>query len=90
MARKGLAKLFAETRIPCHVTGVGSIFLTHFGKTVVLDASDAAKSDRALLFFLPTKMAALSFAHEESDIKNLLEATEKIIVDSKLFKQQHS
>ncbi|MDQ4067372.1 MAG: aspartate aminotransferase family protein, partial [Thermoproteota archaeon] len=103
MATKGLAKLFAETRIPCHVTGVGSIFLTHFGKTVVLDASDAAKSDRALLkryhlalmanygiFFLPTKMAALSFAHEESDIENLLEATEKIIVDSKLFKQQHS
>ncbi|MDQ3888907.1 MAG: aspartate aminotransferase family protein [Thermoproteota archaeon] len=103
MARKGLAKLFEETRIPCHVTGVGSIFLTHFGKTVVLDASDAAKSDRALLkryhlalmanygiFFLPTKMAALSFAHEESDIENLLEATEKIIVDSKLFKQQHS
>jgi glutamate-1-semialdehyde 2,1-aminomutase len=68
-----------------------------------LDASDAAKSDRALLkryhlalmanygiFFLPTKMAALSFAHEESDIEKLLEATEKIIVDSKLFKQQHS
>jgi glutamate-1-semialdehyde 2,1-aminomutase len=103
MARKGLAKLFAETRIPCQVTGIGSIFLTHFGKTVVLDASDAAKSDRALLkryhlalmanygiFFLPTKMAALSFAHEESDIEELLEATEKIIVDSKLFKQQHS
>jgi glutamate-1-semialdehyde 2,1-aminomutase len=103
MATKGLAKLFAEIRIPCHVTGVGSIFLTHFGKTVVLDASDAAKSDRALLkryhlalmanygiFFLPTKMAALSFAHEESDIEKLLEATEKIIVDSKLFKQQHS
>jgi glutamate-1-semialdehyde 2,1-aminomutase len=103
MARKGLAKLFAETGIPCQVTGVGSIFLTHFGKTVVLDASDAAKSDRALLkryhlalmanygiFFLPTKMAALSFAHEESDIEKLLEATEKIIVDSKLFKQQHS
>jgi glutamate-1-semialdehyde 2,1-aminomutase len=102
MARKGLAKLFAETGIPCQVTGVGSIFLTHFGKTAVLDASDAANSNRALLkryhlalmanygiFFLPTKMAALSFAHEESDIEKLLEATEKIIVDSKLFKQQH-
>ncbi len=99
MARKGLAKLFAESGIPCHVTGVGSIFLTHFGKSVVLDASDAAKSDRALLkryhlalmanygiFFLPTKMAALSFAHEESDIEDLVDATEKIITDTKVFK----
>jgi glutamate-1-semialdehyde 2,1-aminomutase len=99
MARKGLAKLFAESGIPCHVTGVGSIFLTHFGKSAVLDASDAAKSDRALLkryhlalmakygiFFLPTKMAALSFAHEESDIEDLLDATEKIITDTKVFK----
>ena len=99
MARKGLAKLFAESGIPCHVTGVGSIFLTHFGKSVVLDASDAAKSDRTLLkryhlalmanygiFFLPTKMAALSFAHEESDIEDLVDATEKIITDTKVFK----
>jgi glutamate-1-semialdehyde 2,1-aminomutase len=99
MARKGLAKLFAESGIPCHVTGVGSIFLTHFGKSTVLDASDAAKSDRALLkryhlalmanygiFFLPTKMAALSFAHEESDIEDLMDATEKIITDTKVFK----
>jgi glutamate-1-semialdehyde 2,1-aminomutase len=99
MARKGLAKLFGETGIPCQVTGVGSIFLTHFGKTAVLDASDAAKSDRALLkryhlalmanygiFFLPTKMAALSFAHEESDIEELMVATEKLIIDTKLFR----
>jgi glutamate-1-semialdehyde 2,1-aminomutase len=100
MARKGLAKLFAESGIPCYVTGVGSIFLTHFSKSPVLDASDAAKSDRALLkrynlalmanygiFFLPTKMAALSFVHEESDIEDLMDATEKIITDTKVFKQ---
>jgi hypothetical protein len=37
------------------------------------------------IFFLPTKMAALSFAHEEGDVKKLLEATNKIIIDSKLF-----
>jgi glutamate-1-semialdehyde 2,1-aminomutase len=103
VARKGLAKLFAESGIPCQVTGVGSIFLTHFGKTAVLDASGVANSDRELLkryhlalmanhgiFFLPTKMAALSFAHEESDVEKLLEATEKLIMDSKLFKQHHS
>ena len=102
MARKGLAKLFAESGIPCQVTGAGSMFLTHFSKGAVMDATDVAKSNRQLLkryhlalmanhgiFFLPTKMAALSFAHEEDDVKKLLDATEKIIIDSKLFKQQH-
>ncbi len=103
VARKGLAKLFSDSGIPCHVTGVGSLFLTHFGTTAILDADDVAKSNTELLrkyhlalmanygiFFLPTKMAALSFAHEESDTVKLLDATEKIITDSKLFKQHHS
>jgi glutamate-1-semialdehyde 2,1-aminomutase len=102
MARKGLAKLFAESGIPCQVTGAGSMFLTHFSKGAVMDATDVAKSNRQLLkryhlalmanhgiFFLPAKMAALSFAHEEDDVKKLLDATEKIIIDYKLFKQQH-
>jgi glutamate-1-semialdehyde 2,1-aminomutase len=100
MAREGLAKLFAESGIPCQVTGIGSMFLTHFTKNAVIDATDVAKSNRELLkayhhslmanhgiFFLPTKLAALSFAHEESDVKKLLDATEEIIIDSKLFKQ---
>jgi glutamate-1-semialdehyde 2,1-aminomutase len=103
MARKGLVKLFAESGISCEVTGTGSMYLTHFSKSAVMDATDVANSNRELLksyhlalmtnygiFFLPTKMAALSFAHEESDVKKLLDATAKIIVDSKLFKQQHS
>jgi glutamate-1-semialdehyde 2,1-aminomutase len=64
-----------------------------------MDATDIANSNRELLktyhhalmanhgiFFLPTKMAAISFAHEEGDVKKLLEATKKIIIDSKLFK----
>jgi glutamate-1-semialdehyde 2,1-aminomutase len=100
MARKGLNKIFYEAGIKCHTTGEGSLFLTHFGKTDVQDATDVATSDRQLLrkyhlglmanygiFFLPTKMGALSYAHEESDIEKLLEATEKITVESKLFKQ---
>jgi glutamate-1-semialdehyde 2,1-aminomutase len=103
MARKGLAKLFAESEIPCQVTGAGSMFLTHFNRSAVMDATDVAKSSRELLkryhlalmanygiFFLPTKMAALSFAHEEGDIEELTNATQKIIVNSKLFKQQYS
>ncbi|HUG97060.1 MAG TPA: aspartate aminotransferase family protein [Nitrososphaera sp.] len=99
MARKGLSRIFADARIPCQVTGLGSIFLTHFGKETVQDASDVATSDRGLLaryhlalmadhgiFFLPTKMGALSYAHDEGDVKRLLAATEKI-VQSGLFKQ---
>jgi glutamate-1-semialdehyde 2,1-aminomutase len=102
MARKGLDKLFAESGIPCQVTGIGSMFLTHFTKNAITDATDVAMSNRDLLkayhlalmashgiFFLPTKMAALSFAHEQSDIEKLLDATEKIITDSRLFEQQH-
>jgi glutamate-1-semialdehyde 2,1-aminomutase len=66
---------------------------------MVHDASDVATSDRELLtkyhlalmadpgiFFLPGKMGALSYAHEEGDVKRLLAATEKI-VQSGLFKQ---
>jgi len=99
MARKGLTKLFADSETPCQVIGTGSIFSTHFGTTSVLNATDVARSDRELLrayhialmanngiFFLPTKMAALSFAHEESDIKLLLEATQNIITNTKLFR----
>lgn len=99
MARKGLGKLFAEVKIPCQVTGLGSLFLTHFGKEMVQDASDVATSDKGLLakyhlalmadhgiFFLPTKMGAFSYAHDEGDVRRLLAATEKI-VQSGILKQ---
>ncbi len=97
MARRGLTKIFAEAEIPCQVTGTGSIFLTHFRKDVVMNASDVATSDKALLakyhfalvadygiFFLPTKMGAISYAHDEGDVKKLLAATQEI-VQSGLF-----
>jgi glutamate-1-semialdehyde 2,1-aminomutase len=99
MARKGLAKLFADSKIRCSVTGEGSLFLTHFDRTAVLNATEVAKSNTDLLrryhlalmgnhgiFFLPAKMAAISFAHEEGDIEKLLDATENVIANSKLFK----
>jgi glutamate-1-semialdehyde 2,1-aminomutase len=98
-ARKGLTKIFGEAGIPCKLTGLGSIFMTHFGKEMVQDASDVATSDRALLakyhlalmadhsiFFLPGKMGAFSYAHDEADVRRLLAATEKI-VQLGLFKQ---
>jgi glutamate-1-semialdehyde 2,1-aminomutase len=99
MARKGLNKIFAEAKIPCKVTGLNSIFMTHFGKEMVQDASDVATSNKEMLaryhlalmadhgiFFLPGKMGALSYAHDDGDVRHLLAATEKI-VQSGLFNQ---
>ena len=94
MARKGLARIFKDANISCRVTGTKSIFLTHFVNEEVDDvenATDVATSDKTKLakyhmalmaefgvFFLPTKMGAISYAHNESDVKQLLAATEKI------------
>lgn len=91
MARKGLSKIFEQEGIPCQVTGLNSVFLTHFGVNAVKDASDVATSNKKILtkyhlalmadhgiFFLPMKMGAFSYAHDESDVKKLLAATEKI------------
>lgn len=101
MARKGLSRIFSEAGIPCHVTGTHSLFLTHFveNNQAVVNALDVATSNKKKLmqyhmalmaehgiFFLPTKMGAISNAHEESDIKKLLSATQKI-VDLGLLKQ---
>ncbi|HVX02946.1 MAG TPA: hypothetical protein VHA09_07300, partial [Nitrososphaera sp.] len=71
-----------------------SVFLTHFVKEEAIgieNATDVATSDRAKLvkyhtalmaehgvFFLPTKMGAISYAHDEADVRRLLSATEKI------------
>ncbi|HXV45741.1 MAG TPA: aspartate aminotransferase family protein, partial [Nitrososphaera sp.] len=99
MTRKGLSKIFADSGIACSVTGLNSIFMTHFGKKVVQDASDVATANKEQLtrynlalmaddgiFFLPGKMGAFSYAHDEGDVKRMLAATEKI-VQSGLFKQ---
>jgi glutamate-1-semialdehyde 2,1-aminomutase len=89
--RAGLAKIFSEHDIACEVSGTGSIFMPHFGASAVRDANDVATSDKGALhryhlalmaaygmFFLPSKMGAISYAHDDADIKRLLSATEQI------------
>jgi glutamate-1-semialdehyde 2,1-aminomutase len=89
--RRGLVKIFSEYDVPCEVTGTGSIFMPHFGKRVVRDATDVATSDKSALnkyhlalmaehgiFFLPGKMGAISYSHDERDVKKLLSATDRI------------
>jgi glutamate-1-semialdehyde 2,1-aminomutase len=99
MARKGLEKTFSEGNIQCKVTGAGSLFLAHFGHEQVRNATDVATSDRSMLtkyhmalmdhdiFFLPNKMGAFSYVHEESDVKKLLTATQEIVSSGILQKK---
>ncbi len=72
---------------------MGSLFMIHFlkdGITEIKNASDAARCDTDLLcryhfemiardgiFFLPGKLGAISYAHSDADIKNLIEASSR-------------
>jgi glutamate-1-semialdehyde 2,1-aminomutase len=93
--RQGLNKIFSEAKIPVDITGVGSLFCTHFLSSEshrILDATDVGKSNRNMLiryqlalisnheiFFLPLKMGAFSEAHSERDVKALFDSTQSIL-----------
>lgn len=95
IARNDLKKLFSDYKLKTEVTGLGSLFLTHFLSNKVneiTNANDVALSDNDTLtkyhfslmakygiFFLPHKMGAISIAHDVKDIQSLINATEKII-----------
>ena len=100
MARNQLTKLFSDYGLKTHVTGIGSVFLTHFLSNElneIKNASDVALCDHEALtryhfslmakygiFFLPHKMGAISVVHNERDIRNLVNGTEKIL-ESKIL-----
>jgi glutamate-1-semialdehyde 2,1-aminomutase len=104
MARNGLTKIFSDFGLKTQVVGMGSVFLTHFLSNDVKEiksASDVALCDNAALtryhfslmakhgiFFLPHKMGAISVAHNERDIQNLVNATEKIL-ESNILGTKH-
>ena len=89
-ARKELDKIFDGKVIS---TGMGSLFMTHFvsnGITEIRNASDAAMCDIDMLhkyhfemiardgiFFLPGKLGAFSYSHSQSDVKELLDASNR-------------
>ncbi len=88
--RKELGKVFDGRAV---ITGQGSLFLTHFLKnnvTKVNSAEDASKCDIELLhkyhfrmivkngvFLLPGKVGAISNAHSDEDVNNLISASEE-------------
>ncbi|MDE1873363.1 MAG: aminotransferase class III-fold pyridoxal phosphate-dependent enzyme, partial [Thaumarchaeota archaeon] len=95
-ARNGLGKVFDGKAV---ITGKGSLFMPHFlanGITEIKDASDAARCNSDLLhqyhfemiardgiFFLPGKLGAISYAHNKSDIEDLIEASSRFAASLK-------
>jgi glutamate-1-semialdehyde 2,1-aminomutase len=88
--RKELDKTFDGKVI---TTGMGSLFMTHFvsnGITQIRNATDAALCNTDLLhryhfeliakdgiFFLPGKLGAISYYHSQSDVKDLIDASNR-------------
>src|SRR5919198_2699473 len=103
ITRTGLTKIFSEAKINAEITGIGSLYLTHFldnSVRKIANASDVAMSNRHLLkkyhfammanygiFFLPLKMGVFSDAHDENDARKLLSATRSIVSSGILSKR---
>ena len=83
------------------ITGRGSAFMVHFTQSgPVEDATAAAACDTDALrayhmslmandgiFFLPGKMGAMSSAHTDEDVKNLVAATERFAASGPAYDQ---
>ena len=93
-ARKKVDKEFADREIPTRSTGLGSLFQTHFLREDGLQIKNAEdKSVNTLkerqlayhfmlildgIFFLPEHEGAISTAHTERDIEELVNSTSVI------------
>jgi glutamate-1-semialdehyde 2,1-aminomutase len=78
--RTGLDRIFRENGMDAHTTGVGSLFLTHFGK----ESSEEPETKETVLeygihlmengiFLLPGHPCAISAAHRKKELDLLLE-----------------
>jgi glutamate-1-semialdehyde 2,1-aminomutase len=91
--RQQLSEIFDRRKQTVQVTGVGSLWHTHFTKERVRDARVAARADREKLvkyhahllenglFFLPTKTGSLSTTHSKADLEKLFAETEEYVKD---------
>jgi glutamate-1-semialdehyde aminotransferase len=83
-----LSDVFERGHVSVQVTGVGSLWHTHFTEEPVRDARAAARADKEKLagyhrfllekglFFLPTKTGSLATAHSKNDLDRLVAETE--------------
>jgi len=86
--RQGLRDIFERQGQDAQVTGVGSLWNTHFTKKPIKDSNDVAKADREQLtryhmhliengvYQPPTKTGGLCAAHKKADLEKLLAETE--------------
>lgn len=86
--RRQLSEIFDRGKQAVQVTGVSSLWYTHFTEEKIRDINTAARADQEKLvkyhthliengvFFLPAKSASLSTAHTKADIEKLLAETE--------------
>jgi glutamate-1-semialdehyde 2,1-aminomutase len=93
--RRQLAEIFERKNIDVQVTGVSSLFQIHFTKEKLKDAEGVFRADRKKLedyhlhlitkgvFFLPTKLGALSKAHSRSDLEKLIAETENYVRENR-------
>jgi len=86
--RGQLKDVFERKNLAVQVTGMSSLWHTHFTKEKIVDGNAAARADREKLskyhthliengvFLLPGKMGALSTAHTRADLEKLFSETE--------------
>ena len=86
--RNKLSEIFERYNVDVQVTGICSLFHTHFTRDEVKDPRAVHRADRKALanyhayllakgvFFLPMKMGGLSRAHSREDIEKFLLETE--------------
>lgn len=86
--RSGVDRALGEAGIEAHTTGLGSLFLTHFGKSP-RNAEDSATEDKQAaseyslyllakgVFVLPGHPGAISTAHKEKDIDFLIQKSKE-------------
>jgi glutamate-1-semialdehyde 2,1-aminomutase len=87
--RRGVDKEFEEGGIETHTTGVGSLFLTHFGPEP-RNAEEAARGNKMLqkqyalqmmtagIFILPGHPGGISTAHTKTDVDDLITKSGRI------------
>ncbi len=97
--RTGVDAAFAESRVEAHTTGLGSLFLTHFGISP-RNAEEALRERRDLtrryalflmskgIFLLPSHGGGISTCHTEDDIRRLVQRSREFggLISSRMVK----
>jgi glutamate-1-semialdehyde 2,1-aminomutase len=93
--RQQLTEVFGRKNVDVQVIGISSLFQTHFTHEKLKDVEGVFRADREKLedyhlylitkgvFFLPTKLGALSRAHSKEDFEKLIAETENYMRENK-------